>query len=237
MNDAEQMFAEALAAWGVSLHEQQRIQFAQYATLLQAWNAHTNLTAITAPAEIYRRHFLDSVSLMQVWGEAPRRLIDIGAGAGFPGVPLKLLYPELQLTLVDSVGKKTAFLRELVATLRLTDVQIHTARAETLGQDATHREHYDVVVARAVAELRVLVEYTLPLARVGGRVLAPKGAAAPTELAAATNAIAQLGGAPAQVVPLDLPGQQAAVVVCIDKRAPTDPQFPRAVGLPSRRPL
>lgn len=234
---AVDLLTTTAAGWGLALSSVQLEQFAHYAALLAEWNAHTNLTAIDAPDEIYRRHFLDSLSLARVWGDAPNRLIDIGTGAGFPGMPLKILRPELELTLVDSVGKKTAFLRHLVRELGFSGVQVRTARIEEVGRDRAERERYDVVTARAVAELRVLVEYALPLARVGGRLLAPKGAAADTELADAAQAVALLGGAPAERVLIDVPGQHAAVVIVITKVAPTDPRYPRGVGIPRRRPL
>jgi 16S rRNA (guanine527-N7)-methyltransferase len=234
---AAELLAATAADWGLPLRSAQLEQFARYAALLIEWNAHINLTAISAPDQIYRRHFLDSLSLALFWGDAPQRLIDIGSGAGFPGVPLKILRPELELTLVDSVGKKTAFLRHLVQTLGLQHVHVYTARIEDLGRDPAERERYDVVTARAVAELRVLVEYALPLARVGGRMLAPKGAGAAAEIADAANAIALLGGAPARRETVHLPGQDSAVVIVIPKIAATDARYPRAVGLPRRRPL
>jgi 16S rRNA (guanine527-N7)-methyltransferase len=238
MNDpAVALLVTTAASWGIELNPAQLAQFARYAQVLADWNAHTNLTAISTPEAIYRRHFLDSLSLIRCWGDPPARLIDLGSGGGFPGVPLKIVRPELQLTLVDSVAKKTAFLSYLVQELGLEGVRIRTARAEELGRDPAEREQYDVVTARALAELRVLAEYALPLARVGGRVLAPKGAAARAEAAAAAPAIAFLGGAPAECLPVDLPGQDDAVVVVIRKVAPTDPRFPRAVGVPRRRPL
>jgi 16S rRNA (guanine527-N7)-methyltransferase len=238
MNDpAVALLVTTAASWGIALSPAQLGYFARYAQVLADWNAHTNLTAISTPEAIYRRHFLDSLSLVRFWGDPPARLIDLGSGGGFPGVPLKIVRPELRLTLVDSVAKKTAFLNHLVQELGLEGVQVRTARAEELGRDPAEREQYDVVTARALAELRVLAEYALPLARVGGRVLAPKGAAASAEATAAARAITLLGGAPAECLPVDLPGQDDAVVVVIRKVAPTDPRYPRAVGVPRRRPL
>src|SRR5258707_1038360 len=127
-------------------------------------------------------------------GIAPRSLVDIGAGAGFPGLPLKILCPELQLTLVESIAKKATFLRHMIDALGLTNVEIVVARAEAAGRDPAQRERYDVAVARAVAELRVLAEYCLPFCRIGGRFFAPKGARIEGELQAALPAITQLGG-------------------------------------------
>ncbi|NWF82088.1 MAG: 16S rRNA (guanine(527)-N(7))-methyltransferase RsmG [Chloroflexi bacterium] len=231
------LLADTVASWGLPLSADQLRQFARYADELLAWNAHTNLTAITDREAIYVRHFLDSLVLARFWGDAPASLVDIGTGAGFPGVPLKILRPPLALTLVDSVGKKTAFLRHLVAVLGLDQVRVITGRAEELGRDPREREQYDVVTARAVADLRVLAEYALPLLRVGGVLLAPKGAEAATEAAAARRACALLGGALEQVAPVELPGIEPRTLVVVRKVAPTDPRYPRPVGVPARRPL
>ncbi|NTU77856.1 MAG: 16S rRNA (guanine(527)-N(7))-methyltransferase RsmG [Chloroflexales bacterium] len=233
----EELLATTAAAWGLTLAPAQLAQFRLYADELAAWNAHTNLTAITDRAGIYVRHFLDSLALARHWGEAPDTLLDIGSGAGFPGLPLKLLRPALGLTLLDSVGKKTAFLTRLTARLGLDDVRVITGRAELLGRDRHERERYAVVTARAVADLRVLAEYGLPLLRVGGRLLAPKGAAAHEEAAAAARALALLGGELLGVEPVELPGLEPRTLVVIRKVAPTDPRYPRPVGLPVRKPL
>lgn len=234
---AEQLLAATCAAWGQPLSDDQLAQFRIYADELAAWNAHTNLTAIGDREGVYVRHFLDSLALAPHLGPAPDALIDLGTGAGFPGLPLKLLRPELKLTLVDSVGKKTAFLAHLVAHLGLREVRVVTGRAEELGRDPAERERYGVVTARAVADLRVLAEYGLPLLRVGGRLLAPKGAAAQEEAAAAARAIGLLGGRLAAVEPVDLPGLELRALVIIAKVAPTDQRYPRAVGVPARKPL
>lgn len=232
-----QLLADTAAAWDFALTAQQLGQFDQYAAELLAWNAHTNLTAITAPEEVYVRHFLDSLALARHWGAAPGSLVDLGTGAGFPGLPLKILRPELDLLLVDSVGKKTAFLSHVVEQLGLSGVRVITGRAEALGRNPREREAHDVVTARAVADLRVLAEYGLPLLRVGGRLLAPKGFAAQEEAQAARGAIRQLGGALIGVEPVALPGVQDRALVIVEKVAPTPKDFPRAVGVPSRKPL
>jgi 16S rRNA (guanine527-N7)-methyltransferase len=164
-------------------------------------------------------------------------LIDIGAGAGFPGLPLKILRPELRLTLVESIAKKAAFLRHIAETLGLADVEVVVARAEVVGRDPAHRERYAVAAARAVAELRVLAEYCLPLCRVGGRFLAPKGSSAGDEVQAALPAIERLGGRLAAVEPVDLPGLEPRTLVVVEKIGPTPPQYPRAPGVPAKRPL
>src|SRR3954454_24022869 len=183
------LLATTAAAWGHPLSPVQLDQFDIYAAELRRWNERVNLTAIADESGIITRHFLDSLRCANSWGDPPGSLVDIGAGAGFPGLPLKILRPELQLTLVESIAKKAAFLRHIVDTLGLTDVEIVIARAEAAGRDPAQRERYDVAVARAVAELRVLAEYCLPLCRIGGRFLAPKGARIEQEVQAALAAI------------------------------------------------
>ena len=229
--------ASTSAAWGLPLALAQIEQFASYLDELRAWNERINLTAITNPDEIVTRHFLDSLRCALSWGQAPTSLIDIGAGAGLPGLPLKILRPALELTLVESIAKKAAFLRHIVDVLALSHVTVLVDRAETVGQHPAQRERYDVVVARAVAELRVLAEYCLPLCRIGGRFLAPKGAHVDAELAAAERAIATLGGRVAAVEPVELPGVEPRSLIVIEKNANTPPQYPRAPGVPAKRPL
>lgn len=231
------LLAQTAAAWGLPLTDEQIGQFASYADELRHWNAHTNLTRICEPEAIVVRHFLDALACAQHWGATPHSLADLGSGAGFPGLPLKLLHPALRLTLVESVGKKAAFLRHIVVHLGLSDVQVLQARAEAVGRDEAHRAAYDVVTARAVAELRVLAEYGLPLLRVGGRLLAPKGSDIDTELAAAGPALQTLGGQVLAVEPVALPGHAPRPLVVIRKTGPTPAAYPRAVGMPTRRPL
>jgi len=226
------LLAETAAAWGLPLDQRQLDQFATYAAELRRWNERINLTAITGEREIVTRHFLDSLRCALSWGAAPRSLVDIGSGAGFPGVPLKILCPELRLTLVESIEKKAAFLRQLITMLGLSEVTIIVGRAET-----EHREQYHVATARAVAELRVLAEYCLPLCRVGGRFLAPKGARIEREVQDAQAALAALGGRLAAVEQVDLPNVEQRTLVIVEKIAPTPPQYPRGVGVPAKRPL
>ncbi|MEI7644291.1 MAG: 16S rRNA (guanine(527)-N(7))-methyltransferase RsmG [Chloroflexales bacterium] len=237
MDTPEHMLAQTCAAWGFALSAGQVAQFAAYAEELRRWNERINLTAITEPVEIYRRHFLDSLSLARCWGDTPASLVDIGSGAGFPGLPLAILRPSLRLTLVESVGKKAEFLRHMKDLLGLAEVRVITSRAEDLGRARGERESHALVTARAVAELRVLVEYGLPLLKVGGRMLVPKGAAVHAEVTAAGRAIKVLGGKLVAVEPVDLPGLDAHAVVIIAKLRATDPHYPRAPGTPSRKPL
>jgi 16S rRNA (guanine527-N7)-methyltransferase len=231
------MLAATAASWGLPLSQAQLDQFALYSAELRRWNERVNLTAITDEPGIATRHFLDSLRCARSWGPAPESLIDVGAGAGFPGLPLKILRPELRLTLVESIAKKAAFLRHIADTLGLTDVEVVVARAEAAGRDPAHRERYAVAAARAVAELRVLAEYCLPLCRPGGRFLAPKGSAVEGELRAALPAIELLGGRLVAIEPVDLPGLEPRTLVVVEKIGPTPPQYPRASGVPAKRPL
>ncbi len=218
--------------------EQQRA-FRNYAALLLEWNAHTNLTAITDPLEIEVKHFLDSLTLLRAMRPAAgTRVVDVGSGAGFPGVPLKIVFPHISLTLVEATGKKAAFLEHLARELKLRDVKVVNCRAEECGQDAAHRERYDLALARAVAAMPTLVEYLLPLCRVGGQCVAYKGEHAPQEAAQAENALRVLGGRLRQLVPVELPGvAETRYLVVIDKTAATPDKYPRRPGVPAKRPL
>ncbi|MBK8905992.1 MAG: 16S rRNA (guanine(527)-N(7))-methyltransferase RsmG [Anaerolineaceae bacterium] len=232
-------FGQEAEALGTPLQPEQIAQFRQYEALLLDWNERMNLTAVRQPADIRLRHFLDSLSCVQVMGELNgRSLIDVGTGAGFPGLPLKILFPQLRLTLVESVTKKGQFLQAVVDELGLDHVTILAERAEALGQQPQHRQQYDWAVARAVAELRVLVEYLLPLCRVGGQMLAQKGEGVHAEVESARSAIALLGGAEPKLASVTLPGrEQLHFFVTILKVGETPAAYPRRVGVPGKRPL
>jgi 16S rRNA (guanine527-N7)-methyltransferase len=224
---------------GLHLSRAQLSALTLYERELLDWNTRFNLTAIRDPQEIHIKHFLDSVTcLLALRDSPPERLIDIGTGAGFPGIPLKIIYPKMQLTLVESVGKKAQFCRHVVTILDLRGVEVVQARAEALGQDPAYREQYDWAVARAVAVLPVLSEYLLPLVRVGGRMLAMKGESGPAEAHSAEGALRILGGHLRQLLPVMLPGvAEERYLVVIDKVAATPDGYPRKVGLPAKRPL
>ena len=206
---------------------------------LLEWNAKFNLTAIRDVEGIRIKHFLDSLSTVLAWKTTPpARLIDIGTGAGFPGLVLKILYPAMRLTLVESVGKKATFCQHIIKTLGLENVEVLTLRAEDVGQMPFHREKYDWAVARAVAAMPVLAEYLLPLVKVGGGILAQKGESGPAEAQSAEKAFKLLGGELRHLVKVELPGvADERYLVVVEKVAATPPNYPRRAGMPSQKPL
>jgi 16S rRNA (guanine527-N7)-methyltransferase len=235
----EKLIKETQTLLGIKLTSRQTAAFQRYEQLLMEWNARFNLTAVRDVEGVRTKHFLDSLTCLLAWREnPPGRLIDIGTGAGFPGIPLKIMLPSMQLTLVESVGKKADFCRLVVEELGFEKVQILQTRAEELGQHPAHREQYDWAVARAVANLPVLVEYLLPLVRVGGSVLAQKGESGPAEAQKAERAIKLLGGRIRMLKPILLPGiVEERYLVIIDKIAGTPPQYPRRVGVAAKKAL
>lgn len=225
---------------GIELTTQQLDEFKVYFEELVSWNKGVNLTAITDYDGVQIKHFLDSLSLATVVPTSlleSGSLVDIGAGAGFPGLPLKITFPNLKLTLVESVGKKTAFLQAMVSRLGLANVTVLTSRAEDIGQGDL-RESFDISTSRAVARLNVLTEYCLPLTRVGGYLVAPKKGDIVDEVHEANKAIESLGGHLDGVRTLHLIGDdEDRSLVVISKIAPTPDTYPRRAGIPSRRPL
>ena len=230
---------QACEAFGLTLSDVQLAQFEQYLELLLEWNSRINLTAIREPEAIRLRHFADSLSCLAATGELEgQRLADVGTGAGFPGLVLKICFPDMQLTLVESVGKKCRFLEEVVSRLTLQTVEILQERVEVVGRLPAHRERYDWAVARAVTQMPALVEYLLPLCRVGGSMLAQKGSSAAEETENAAWAIKQLGGDAAQVLQVSVPGEEASrFLVTVKKVRPTPSKYPRRTGVPTKQPL
>jgi len=250
-----EMLVEGTKQFGLTLSPIQVGAFKTYFEELLRWNQRMNLTAITEEGEIQVRHFLDSLSTIEALRDRMGRpspplvlppggctlqgwVIDVGTGAGFPGMPLRLVCPAIHLTLLDSSGKKTSFLRHLVNTLGVPDVEIVTARAEDLGREDAYRERYDVALSRALATLPVLVEYCLPLLRIGGVLVAQKKGDIEKELKAAETAIQVLGGRWRSTIPVCLPGiQEPHYLVVVDKISPTPPKYPRRAGVPTKRPI
>jgi len=235
----EKLIHDAQTLFNVHLTGRAMLALATYEKELLSWNQKFNLTAIRDAEGIRVKHFLDSFSCVLAWkANPPARLIDVGTGAGFPGIPLKILYPFMQVSLVESVGKKAAFCQHIIEVLRLDGVEIINARAEDVGRDPGHREKYDWAVARAVAKLNVLSEYLLPLVKVGGMMLAQKGESGLAEAQSAEHAIKLLGGKLQQVIPLNLPGVvEDRYLVLVDKVHATPPKYPRKAGTPYKDPL
>jgi len=235
----DQLIHAAGELFGIHLTGRQAIALVTFERELLAWNGKFNLTAIRDSQGIRTKHFLDSFSCVLAWnGVPPRSLIDVGTGAGFPGIPLKILYPAMRLTLVESVGKKAEFCRHVARTLKLEAVEILHARAEDVGQMSVHREKYEWAVARAVANLPVLVEYLLPLVQVGGAILAQKGQSGPTEAHKAEKALRMLGGEMQQLIHVNLPGvAEDRYLVVAKKLAATPKAYPRKPGIAAKKPL
>jgi 16S rRNA (guanine527-N7)-methyltransferase len=233
------LIQDAKALFNVHLTARQVMSLITYEKELIEWNQKFNLTAIRDVESIRVKHFLDSYSCVLAWkANPPLRLIDVGTGAGFPGIPLKIIYPTTHVTLVESVGKKAMFCQHIISTLGLEDIEIVQARAEDLGQKPEYRESYDWAVARAVASLNILSEYLLPLVKVGGRMLAQKGESGPAEAQSAEKAMKLLGGKLKQLLPVHLPGvADDRYLVLVEKVAATPPKYPRKAGIPMKTPL
>jgi len=235
----EKLVQDARELFNIHLTGRQLMALTTYEKELLDWNQKFNLTAIRDTESIHTKHFLDSFSCVLAWkASPPNHLIDVGTGAGFPGIPLKILYPNLKLTLVESVGKKAMFCQHIASVLEFEHVEILQARAEDLGQNSQHREKYEWAVARAVANLNVLSEYLLPLVKVGGRMLTQKGESGPAEAQSAEKAMELLGGKLKQLIPVNLPGvADDRYLVVVDKVAATPPKYPRKPGVPGKMPL
>lgn len=231
---------------GLALSDAQVERLARYRDLLATSANEFNLTSLRDPEAIERRHVIESVAfgaflarhaLLPSEPEAPLRVLDIGTGAGLPGIPLKIAWPGLRLTLLESIGKKCRFLEQARDDLGLDATEVVEARAEDFARLPEHREAYDLVLARAVAPLAVLMEYALPALRVGGWLAAPKGSAALTELEAASAAFEALGARLHDAAPFQPPEGLLQTVILIEKVAPTPDRYPRRAGIPSKRPL
>ncbi len=232
------------ARLGITLSATQLGHFRQYGALLLETNERMNLTAITDPAQVQTLHFLDALTLVptiRAWcataGRDDPTLLDVGSGAGVPGIPLKIALPELRVTLLDATGKRVRFLQETIAALGLPGIGAVQGRAEELGRDHEWREQFDLVIGRALARLPTLVEWCLPFARPGGLLLAPKAGDLAAEVSQGERAAALLGGSVRGLRSVSLDELPGRVIVAIDKLAATLPRYPRGAGLPTKEPL
>lgn len=232
-------FIQALNDQNIKLNETQLNQFNRYFELLVEWNEKINLTAITEEKEVYLKHFFDSISPSFYYNFTKVETVcDVGAGAGFPSIPLKICYPHLKITIVDSLNKRINFLNELATQLELTNVNFVHSRAEDFGQQRENREAYDIVTARAVARTNVLSEYCLPVCKVHGQFIAMKGSLVDKELAEANNAINILGGKVKKEITFTLPIEKSdRSILIIEKVKKTPEKYPRKAGTPQKSPL
>ena len=244
-------FQKDLEAFHLLLSEKQIQQFVVYYEMLIERNESVNLTAITDFAEVCKKHFIDSLSLVKAidlseWqqesvsssGRSELTLIDIGTGAGFPGIPLKIVFPDLRVTLLDSLNKRVDFLREVINSLGLEGIEAIHGRAEDYARPDRLREQYDLCVSRAVAHLSVLAEYCLPYVKTGGSFVAYKSEKASEEMKEAGNAVRILGGGSAEQISFTLPDSdigRSLIVIAKDRQTP--PKYPRKAGTASRKPL
>lgn len=234
-----EILTNAFGSEGFSLTAQQTEQFVTYFDTLLEWNQKINLTAIEEPVEVAYKHFVDSACLLRVVPDLKQKsMIDIGTGAGFPGVPLKIMEPQLDLTLFDSLNKRILFLQELCRKLNLEGVNTIHGRAEEFGIKPDYRGQYDIATARAVARMPVLLEICLPFVKKGGILIALKGPELETELAESSNALKELGGKVADVQKFTLAdGAYTRNMAVIEKVKDTPKKYPRKAGTPQKKPL
>lgn len=232
-------FYQQLTAFGIILSEQQKNQFELYFERLVEWNEKINLTAITEKSDVYLKHFYDSIApiLYQLLTDKAVSILDIGAGAGFPSLPMKIVFPHLSITIIDSLNKRINFLSVLTEELGLEDVTLLHGRAEDFGQNAQYRGKFDIVTARAVAKLSVLVELTIPFLKKNGQLLSLKASQFQEELVDAKTAIATLGSKFIDEIAYELPNGDERHIAIIEKKKETPKKYPRKAGIPAKKPL
>ena len=230
-------FKQKLEEYNIEINDEQIEKFDLYMKLLLEWNEKINLTAITEKDDIILKHFVDSLTILKYVDESDK-IIDIGTGAGFPGIPIKIMNEEANITLLDSLNKRINFLNIVINELKLDNIVSIHGRAEELARNKAHREKYDVAVSRAVANLSTLTEYMLPFIKVGGKCICMKGANVKEEIDKAKNAIKKLGG---QIEIVDnfylSENDNERNIVIIKKIKETEPKYPRKAGIPSKEPL
>ena len=237
LSEFEKIFMEEAQKINIELDKNQIEKFYKYMDLLIEWNEKINLTAITNRKDILVKHFIDSLTIQRYLGDAVN-IIDVGTGAGFPGIPIKIVNPNLKVVLVDSLNKRINFLQEVIKQLNLDNIEVIHARAEDLGQNKKYRETFDIVTSRAVANMSVLSEYLLPLARVNGKCICMKGSDVEEELENSKYAINLLGGKIEKVDKFELSNERIGRNIIIVKKLKNTPNsYPRKAGTPAKKPL
>ena len=237
----KEKFKELMCFYGekidIKFNDKQLNQFYEYMNLLLEWNEKINLTAIIEPREIILKHFIDSLTINK-YIEKNKTIADVGTGAGFPGIPLKIYRPDLKIILVDSLNKRINFLNEVISKLDLKDINTVHSRVEDFGKDKRYREKFDYVTARAVANLSTLSEYLIPISKVNGKCICMKGSEIEEELNNSKTAINVLGGKIGRIDNFELPDSDISRnIIIIDKLKNTPNKYPRKAGLPSKEPL
>lgn len=239
MNYKLDQFIKDLNALNISLSDNQLHQFVTYYELLVEWNSKMNLTSITEFDQVFKKHFIDSISILYYKDfSSCSRIIDVGTGAGFPGIPLKIVLPDTEFLLMDSLNKRIGFLNEVIDILKLNNISTIHSRAEDLAQDKKYREKFDVSISRAVANLSTLSEYCIPFVKLGGQFISYKSGDYEDELTASKNAINILGGKVFRIDTFVLPDSDISrSFIYIDKIKATDVRYPRKGALPKNKPL
>lgn len=239
MNNSLDQFISDLNTLNITLNDQQLSQFVNYFDLLVDWNSRMNLTSITEFDQVLKKHFVDSISLLSYESiSSSSKIIDVGTGAGFPGIPLKILLPDTEIVLMDSLNKRITFLNEVISNLNLKNICAIHSRAEDLSMNNNHREAYDYCVSRAVANLSTLSEYCLPFVKLGGKFISYKSGDYDKELSDSKNAINILGGNILKVESFNLPDTDISrAFVFIEKVNKTTLKYPRKGALPKNKPL
>ena len=237
LNKFKELMKENLKELNVDLTDLQLEQFYNYMSILIEWNKFMNLTGITDPEEVITKHFIDSLTVLDKI-DKNATIIDVGTGAGFPGIPVKIAFPETKVVLLDSLNKRIKFLNEVIEKLELKDIETIHGRAEECGRNKSYREKYDIAIARAVAPLNVLLEYLMPFVKVNGKCLCMKGSSSEEEIENSKNAIKILGGELIKTEDFYIPNTDIKRrIVQVNKIKETSNKYPRKAGTPSKEPL
>jgi len=229
---------DALEIWNISITEKQLFQFEKYFELLIEWNSFMNLTAITSLQDVIDKHFIDSLAIVRYTIIDQKKILDLGTGAGFPGIPLKILFPDTELVLLDSLNKRVKFLNTVIETLQLEKITAVHGRAEEFAQNKLYREQFDFCVSRAVANLSTLSEYCIPFVNMKGSFVSYKAEHAENEIEEAKNAVHILGGKIEQIETYRLPNTDIGrTLIFIKKIESTKKRYPRKAGIPGKEPL